>query len=430
MTLNQYGPLDKVSKAGDTMTGPLVMNGSPPLTVASGAGSGKVLTSDSSGNATWQAASAAGLVPMTIQGQQQLAAQRAAILQGWHAGLANRHYARCNIACIGDSITEGQGATDMDRRWIARLRDLLRARFPVTGLSGGGRGFIPAAYTGEGTFSVPVSSSGSPAQTSFPTIGPKQSALQLLSGQSVTWTLYGDSADIMWWRQSFGSSFTYAVDGGSAVSVNTSGTNLDGQVTHVSLGQPGTHTLVCAGTNATFSAVVDGVTEYNGDYSAGIQVQDCGHTGSTSGSWLSFSTSAVDWPAAIAALTPALVIIALGANDYSAQTVPATYQSNLATFLTTIRSAMTVPYPPVIFAMFAARGDVSSPTYPWSQYVTAAWNEAAADGASTVLDLTLGPRMPAQNASPNWGLYYDQVHPDDKGHSFIAEYLASFLAPA
>ena len=53
MTTNLYGPVDKVSKSGDTMTGTLTMQGSPPINVPGGA-AGQVLTSDASGNITLQ----------------------------------------------------------------------------------------------------------------------------------------------------------------------------------------------------------------------------------------------------------------------------------------------------------------------------------------------------------------------------------------
>ena len=51
MGANIYGPLDKVAKAGDTMTGTLQLQGSPPIKVP-GATTGQVLVSDSSGNMT------------------------------------------------------------------------------------------------------------------------------------------------------------------------------------------------------------------------------------------------------------------------------------------------------------------------------------------------------------------------------------------
>jgi hypothetical protein len=46
-----YGAVDKVSKSGDTMTGPLVL---PAMQLTTGPTAGDVLTSDASGNASWQ----------------------------------------------------------------------------------------------------------------------------------------------------------------------------------------------------------------------------------------------------------------------------------------------------------------------------------------------------------------------------------------
>lgn len=53
MTTNIYGAADRVAKAGDTMTGPLVLTGSPPVQIPAGATAGDVLASDASGNASW-----------------------------------------------------------------------------------------------------------------------------------------------------------------------------------------------------------------------------------------------------------------------------------------------------------------------------------------------------------------------------------------
>lgn len=55
MTAMGFGAADKVAKAGDTMTGTLVLDGSTPLQIPAGAASGDVLTSDSSGHAAWAA---------------------------------------------------------------------------------------------------------------------------------------------------------------------------------------------------------------------------------------------------------------------------------------------------------------------------------------------------------------------------------------
>ena len=55
------------------------------------------------------------------------------------------------------------------------------------------------------------------------------------SGQSITFSLNGDAADIMWTPAGFGGTFSSAVDGGAATNVSTNRTGtVDGKLTHVS----------------------------------------------------------------------------------------------------------------------------------------------------------------------------------------------------
>jgi hypothetical protein len=61
MTATVYGAADRLPLSGGTLTGPLVLNGSPAMQIPSGAASGDVLTSDGSGNASWQAGVTAAL---------------------------------------------------------------------------------------------------------------------------------------------------------------------------------------------------------------------------------------------------------------------------------------------------------------------------------------------------------------------------------
>lgn len=53
MSAQGYGLDDKVNKSGDTMTGTLTLDGSPPLKIPAGAASGLALTSDGSGDGSW-----------------------------------------------------------------------------------------------------------------------------------------------------------------------------------------------------------------------------------------------------------------------------------------------------------------------------------------------------------------------------------------
>lgn len=356
------------------------------------------------------------------------------------AGLAGRLSARCNIVCIGDSITEGQGAEGprsggFENRWLARLRDQLRARFPTQELIGGGRGFIGAAGTGELTFAWPATPS--PGLGTGTSLGPKSKFLQLNgSGQSISFDLTGDAADIMWTQTPFGGAFSWAVDGGSAEQVSTNGgSTVDGKLTHITLGAPGPHTLVVSWVAGECD--IDGVIEYDGDYSSGIQLHDAGHYGYDTSSWVSALTGgAVSGPAAaIAALAPAAVIITLGVNDQFNGVPPATFQSNLQTIIRDLRARLPRPHPTFLLNMLPPRVNQPSYKYPWSQYITAAQNVALADksgpgstSVATVFDFTARPTMPGADTDV-YGFWNpgDLVHPSDKGHQRIADCLAEFL---
>lgn len=374
--------------------------------------------------------------------QPQLASQQAPALTPWFAGLSGRLSARCNVVCLGDSVTEGMHAsgppsTGFENRWLARLRDMLRARYPTQGIAtGGGRGYIGAASTGETSFTWPTTIAGSPATAS--TSGPKAKFMQLnASGQSITCRLVGDAADIMWTQASFGGTFSWAVDGGQATNVSTNGAStVDGKTTHISLGSPGSHTLVLSWKSGKSN--IDGVIEYNGDYSRGIQVHDAGHYGWQTSSWVSaLGGGAASGPAAgIAALSPSAVIITLGSNDQYTGVPPATFQSRLQTIITDLEARLAKPYPAFILNMLPPRVSQSSMTFPWSQYVTAAYNIAAVDtsgpgGTSivSVMDFTLVPTMPGADTDV-YGFWQsgDVVHPSNKGHEMIADCLAAFLS--
>jgi lysophospholipase L1-like esterase len=351
-------------------------------------------------------------------------------LMGWHAALAGRHYARANVVCLGDSITEGQGATAFAHTWPARLRDLLRARFPTAGVVGG-RGFIGAASTGTLSYTWPATVTGSPTyDTGW---GPKRHT-PFLDGDGtpdlITYSaLQGTAVDILWGRSSLSGTFRYRVDGGAWTSVDTSGTSQDGQLTRVTLGASGPHTLEIEAVTAAFKQIVSGVIEYDGDEASGVSVHDCSHFGWESTSW-STPTDADKWPSAIGALAPGLIVIMLGANDQWAGTAPSTFRTNVAGLIAALRGANIgpVPFPPILLAMHAARGDGPF-AHTWDAYVTEAHSLARTDPLVTVADLTLGPRFPGQADSPSWGLYADAVHLSGKGYAYVADRLAALLAP-
>ena len=369
----------------------------------------------------------------------ETAAQRSLALTPLFAGLAGRLTTRCNIVCLGDSVTEGQGAdgppsSGFENRWLARLRDQLRSRFPTQGLTGGGRGFIGAAGTGELSFAWPATTS-QPLGSS--TGGPKAKFLQLAgTGQSIMFNLVGDSADIMWMQVPFGGTFSWAVDGGPATSVPTNGNSLaDGKLTHITLGAAGSHPLVLSWVSGLSN--IDGVIEYNGDYSSGIQTHDAGHYGYEASDWISaLSGGAATGPAAaIAALAPAAVIITLGVNDQYDGVAPDAYESRLRTIIGNLKARLRRPYPTFLLNMLPPRYDQKSFRYPWSQYIAAAEKVASKDksgpgGTSVVavFDFAGTPYMPGADTDV-YGFWQedDRVHPSNKGHQRIGDCLIEFL---
>ncbi|HEX9033911.1 MAG TPA: GDSL-type esterase/lipase family protein [Streptosporangiaceae bacterium] len=370
-----------------------------------------------------------------------IASQQSRSLSPWFAGLSNRLSATCSVVCLGDSITEGVHAsgppsTGFENRWLARLRDVLRSRYPTQGLTGGGRGFIGATSSGEGSFAWPAALAGSPITAA--TGGPKAKFVQLGgAGQSITFALAGDSADIMWMQAAFGGTFSWAVDGGTATRVSTNGSStVDGRITHIPLGSPGPHTLVLSWVSGNGN--IDGVVEYNGDYGRGISVHDAGHYGWQTSSWVNaLNNGAVSGPAAaIAALSPSAIIITLGSNDQYTGVDPATFQSRLQAIIASLRARLANPYPAIVLNMLPARVSQSGYTFPWSQYVAAAYNVAAADTAGpggmsvvSVMDFTVIPAMPGADTDA-YGFWQsgDLVHPSNRGHQMIADCLTAFLS--
>jgi lysophospholipase L1-like esterase len=367
--------------------------------------------------------------------------QQSASLTPWFAGLSDRLSAPANIVCLGDSITEGLHAvgppsSGFENRWLARLRDLLRTRYPTQGLTGGGRGFIGAASTGETVFTWPATIAGSPGTGS--TSGPKAKFVQLnAAGQSITFALVGDSADIMWVQAPYGGAFSWSVDGGTASKVSTNGSVItDGKTTHVSLGAAGSHKLKLSWVSGNSN--IDGVIEYNGDHAMGIAVHDAGHYGWQTSNWTSaLNGGAVAGPAsAIAALAPCAVIITLGFNDQYSDVSPSAFQSNIQSIISGLNARLATPYPAFVLNMLPPRINQSTYTYPWSQYVAAAYNVAAADSSGpggtsvvSVMDFTLVPTMPGAD-SDAYGFWQpgDLVHPSNRGHQMIADCLTAYLS--
>jgi lysophospholipase L1-like esterase len=389
--------------------------------LASGTGGGTIAYA--SGGATWLTSLPSGTQQYAVPSPGTAQAADAA-MQQWLAALAGRHYAAASITCVGTSITAGTYLSKWEYSWPVILQGLLNARYPSNGLATHGRGILIPVLQGTGITPDYVTITGGTSTTVFD-YG-FDGATYTVTGLTVTYSLVGTSCFVIYTQQSGGGDLIYAVDGGSPVSTSTAGgTTQSGQVIGpVTLGATAgtSHTLVI--TTSGGPVYLDGVTEYNGDEGAGLQVYNCGCSGATTPGW-----QATDLRSIATTYSP-LYVVELGVNDWGAIT-PAAFQSDLAGLLGDILTACSDEGAPApAFLLLICYLQDYTTTDVWQQYVTAMYAVAEATASTMVLDLTqLMP--PAQSGGGPYGLYYtDGQHPSEIGHSMIAELVARFLSPA
>ena len=380
-------------------------------------------------NGIGDAANAAAGVPSGVVAlAQSVQGSAAAVLRPWWVAVAARATRRANALCIGDSITAGYGATAQANRWISCLAVNARLRL---GLPAGGRGYLPGANTITGGYPWPVTPAGgatvAPAGSTW---GLNHSIVALTAaGQTLTWALNGTTAVIMYLKGTALGTFSYSVDGGAATNVvTTAGSNTDGNLVTVALGAAGPHTLTLAWVSGT--NFIDGVFEQNGDETSGIQFHDAGHGGFTSAQWAAMTggTQTYSWTAAIGALDPDLVIVELGANDAAAAVSPAVYASNIQSMISSMNASLSAPLPPVVFMMQGAPAGPPGGDSAWTNYVEALYGVTGAIPNGAIM-LDMRYRMPPADANPNYGIYFDSVHPNNTGHELIADALVNAILP-
>lgn len=331
-------------------------------------------------------------------------------LTAWYAAINNRANAGATALFIGDSLTEGQGASAKVNRWLDRFSEYIRSAYVTTGVTAPGVGYIPSNYATYGPDS-PWGPLSSDSVTGTHTYNVSNSTEKLslgvrwdLMSAGATWVknVTGTSVDI-WWAQGFGS-FTYKIDGGTAVTVNTStGTTGKPSLTHVSLGTSGSHTVTITATSAIHFG---GIMVYNGDEAKGIRVVDSGHTGYRTDQFLGMGAT---W----ALVNPDLVVIELGSNDcIQNANSAAVVKANIKQLIADVRASVSKSCSIALLGMTSA----SLPS-SWPSYVTAIQSIVTDD--PTVVYIDMGAMT--KTAS-------DGLHPNDAGHDDIGVALFNALA--
>jgi lysophospholipase L1-like esterase len=347
--------------------------------------------------------------------------------------IANRNSVRCNIAVIGDSITEGTGATEFTSRWIQQANNGIRALFPGTGAgTGGGLGFIPIQLTGESLFADPISVTGS-TPTPFD-LGPVR-YVQIAEG-TTTWTFTAPagttSVQIMSYdagTSSFPGTWSWQVNAGPVTEVSNNNTLRDIVTGNIAMGDGDVLTIAWV----SGTVFIDGIVHFAGDETSGITFHGCGHFGWNSSTvapdgWNQPEEGGLDWMQTYAALDPSAICIMLGVND--AVTTAGNYtvsefQTNLTALVNAVLTDAAMPsgLPLILIAEYEVN-ETFNDVDGWPAYVAAIESVAAGIPGSTFIDLSAV--MPPVASAPDD--YFDEEHPNDTGHALVAGYVVDAFA--
>jgi lysophospholipase L1-like esterase len=347
-------------------------------------------------------------------------------LMRWHAALAGRTSAPAKVVVVGDSISEGQGATAKSNRWVEKFQANLRSYYGVTG----GEGYSEAAFL-QNSFPSPWSAGGN--VTANYTFGYGQRCAVLRSPDGyIQRTVTGSSVVISYLKNTSLGSFSVFVDGSStaALTVNTatgatSSTAGGGRAT-VTFSAAGSHTVQLKWASGG-DVYIPGMWIYNGDENSGIHVTDSAKYGSATHDWTP-TTSNTDTAHILGdelkVDQPDLVILEIGANDRTQEVTSSIYATNLATIVNELLTSQTLP-PSVLLVAAYNEGTANE---AWQNYIDVQ-KSLVGQNPNNLAHFDLSTRMPtATTATSAWGLFAsDGVHPSDRGHALIADYVTNYL---
>lgn len=347
-------------------------------------------------------------------------------LRKWYAMLGGRYGSIASVVVMGDSISEGYGATSVTRRWLQVLQAELRSRYQPAGVAGATYPYIsasprvspvPGDYPRTATAGVTQSDHG---------LGLRSAVIP--AGESVTFTFTGTRARVYGTKGTTVGKFGIRLNGAAEVVVDGAAASTSSGVLLWDSGalSVGAHTVLVQRSSTTVASpgnvILEGLVTYNGDETAGVRVLDASKTGAT----LATFNSSTLWQGALGAVEgKGLLIMAWGANDATSGTTPAAFKTGLETLIGNARTAGWTGS--ILLVKLAKRGTATEAT--WADYLTQIDAIAAADPDIATLDLR--SRFPDQGTpeATALGVYVDEAHNSDKGQGLIAGYTASAILP-
>lgn len=239
-------------------------------------------------------------------------------LAPWYAALANRDNAPAKIMTITDS-TFHFGASTWAQTTPERVRALLQAKYPTTGVATPGVGYVPAYKNLAPT--LPGVQSGGTGFTTGAGLGMEHYNIHNPgTAQYRELTFDGDAVRVWYGKSNYLVHQAIVSIDGVDQAPNLSSTNgiayppqVDGDGYYADYSfAAGTHTIRVRAVTA-FAFILDGIEVFNGDQSKGIHVYNAGRSG---GKASQYAGAAGDrhWEHA-AVIKPQLWVVALGIND-------------------------------------------------------------------------------------------------------------------
>lgn len=371
------------------------------------------------------AAASLGLVVTPASGESSAPPASATNPASWAASLAGSGGHAPAILVVGDSYSEGQGATTPDRTWISLLTQRIEARYPaVTDVAE----YVPPWYAVYGTsasWAAAAHTEGSVQQSTD--FGQGKRSVVLDAGASATWDVTGaEGVSVVHGTAPGAGTLHVAVDGAEAGTVPATGPTAWTVVSPVRSARSLEQVSVTAQSGPVplegivVRRAVPGRPSGSG---LTLTVWNAAHTGATADLVEPGDPMWQGW----SQVAPTLVVDELiGGNDYlHSGGTPAQVAQLLSERVARYRELPSRPTV-VVLVPFGPQAVATGPTNTLGvgidQYLAASEAAARAAGA-TVVDLAdLVPDPPADF------LDTDGLHPSDVGQQTIAQAVDTALA--
>ena len=346
----------------------------------------------------------------------------------WPLAWAGRATAPATWLALGDSITEGQGASLFTNGWVQKCATKLRT-VPGSPSPTGGVGWVPAVSLTVGPDSAwtsptsPVAAyTGTAGYNYFWQTLDGKAATTNATNETITWTSH--STSFQTWVIDSSASGTYQVDSATPVSLTNGGNYPTLRTQNSTPVSSGTHTLQIKQTNSGLIGI-DGIFVYDGDEANGLHVWNTGHYGALTSDVLN-DWGTGDAPALLEPfwelIAPDVVTFAFGANEFFNNIDPAVFKSNVRRVLDMLRGLPKLPS--IYLIAVPVYDDGVTQTYRWTAYQTVL-SDLASEYSSVVTYVDL---MATTGVPTVGGLFSsDRIHPNDSGHDLIATRMAEIL---